>query len=174
VRWRRDCTRVRGRTYCVLGSAQRVKSSRPTFFKSEKDLFSLQTKNGQQKCPACRVLLKSLSRNLILENIVDGVKVRCQKDGCTSLIPYSKLEEHLRLECESTKLECFMGCGTKNHRANMIAHLKNHHRITIYKLPYTQLSSRKSTQRKSTQRKSTHAFASQATLINPSPFFLLS
>jgi uncharacterized protein YcfL len=23
-------------------------------------------------------------------------KVRCQKDGCTSLIPYSKLEEHLR------------------------------------------------------------------------------
>ena len=56
-------------------------------------------------CPSCRADLAHLSRNLMMEKVVETMVLACTK-GCGQQVPYSSIRDHVSNECALSKVPC--------------------------------------------------------------------
>jgi hypothetical protein len=105
----------------------------------------LRSKNP--RCPKCNVSLESLSRNLLMEQVVSGLTVACKNECGEMHLPYNHSREHEQRTCPLAPLQCpdldreSIQCDFRGDYTAMVAHCKEYHtRNKIYK----QVSSSKS------------------------------
>ena len=93
-------------------------------------------KSGNPTCPECRVSLRSLSRNLLMEKVVSGLTVACKNECGEMHLPYTLSREHERRTCPLAPLQCphvdskITYCDFRGDHTAMVAHCKERHKNT--------------------------------------------
>ena len=91
-------------------------------------------KSGNPTCPECRVSLRSLSRNLLMEKVVSGLTVACKNECGEMHLPYTLSREHERRTCPLAPLQCpdvdfkITQCDFRGDHTAMVAHCKERHK----------------------------------------------
>ncbi len=94
-------------------------------------------KSSNPLCPECRVSLRSLSRNLLMEKVVSGLTVPCKNECGEMHLPYTHSREHEQRTCPLAPLQCphvddkIIQCDFRGDHTAMVAHCKERHNDNI-------------------------------------------